>query len=392
MRLAHFGTFDVQNYGDLLFPLILEHEFPGSEVLHVSPVGGQPYADVPKSVSFADAQRSGRFDAIVVGGGNLIHARPTTLPAYSAHPLTTYPNIWAGAAQLAARQDIPLVFNTPGVARKFGPASRPFLRMVAQQATYFSVRDEYSRRIAAKAGIERVSVVPDSALNISSVVALNENVLEDLGLEAGTYLAVHLNERYISKDLSVVAPVLDQIAAASGRRIVLIAIGPCHGDDVLAQKLGQLMKSDPVIVDMPNQVTDIATLIARSAMYIGASLHGFITATSFNVPARIVAPPGTQHKFLGLVEPLGAESSLLAGWEDAVSIDFSEAGAPTSVVITPALQKLDHHWETLRAAATGNPGKARSILTSSRSVAPAVAAANYVDHGWKAPVRRILGR
>jgi hypothetical protein len=24
LKLAHFGTFDVENYGDLLFPLVLE--------------------------------------------------------------------------------------------------------------------------------------------------------------------------------------------------------------------------------------------------------------------------------------------------------------------------------------------------------------------------------
>ena len=32
MKIAHFGTFDVENYGDLLFPLLLERRLGGEEV------------------------------------------------------------------------------------------------------------------------------------------------------------------------------------------------------------------------------------------------------------------------------------------------------------------------------------------------------------------------
>jgi hypothetical protein len=44
LRIAHFGTFDVEHYGDLLFPLILERRLSDiyEEFVHASPVGGPP--------------------------------------------------------------------------------------------------------------------------------------------------------------------------------------------------------------------------------------------------------------------------------------------------------------------------------------------------------------
>ncbi len=39
-RIAHVGTFDVENYGDLLFPTVLKHNFLDYEIDLFSPIGG----------------------------------------------------------------------------------------------------------------------------------------------------------------------------------------------------------------------------------------------------------------------------------------------------------------------------------------------------------------
>ena len=55
MKLAHFGTFDVENYGDLLFPLVLERRLADlcDEFIRVSPVGGPPlWQDRVPTVNF----------------------------------------------------------------------------------------------------------------------------------------------------------------------------------------------------------------------------------------------------------------------------------------------------------------------------------------------------
>src|SRR5689334_12775587 len=110
LRLAHFGTFDVQNYGDLLFPLVVENALKdeADSFVHVSPVGGKPYADVPASVGFEEFFRSSdTVDGVIIGGGNILHSRTTTLPAYSSVKTRAYPELWIGAARYAADRSIP---------------------------------------------------------------------------------------------------------------------------------------------------------------------------------------------------------------------------------------------------------------------------------------------
>src|SRR5512141_178395 len=75
--VAMCGTFDVKNFGDLLFPPVLRHELgrriPGVEVGCFSYYEKAP-PDWPFSVSpvstLPDVIHS--FDAVVIGGGHLI--------------------------------------------------------------------------------------------------------------------------------------------------------------------------------------------------------------------------------------------------------------------------------------------------------------------------------
>ena len=56
-----------------------------------------------------------------------------------------------------------------------------------------------------------------------------------------------------------------------------------HTDKIALIKIASLMKTNYFEIRNPN-VFDIMWLIKHSKMYIGVSLHGAITAMSFNVP------------------------------------------------------------------------------------------------------------
>lgn len=396
MRLAHFGTFDVPNYGDLLFPLLAEAQLEGvvDEFVHVSPVGGQPYDDVPASIGVEELARRGeRFDAVMVGGGNLLTARPSTLAQYSSTRRTAYPNLWAGAAQLAAVQDIPLVFNAPGVAGRVGRLNNVVLRRIAQQAAYFVVRDAGSARIAERSGARDVRIVPDSALGLRDVLGPCGGDSPVEGLEPGGYAVVHVNERYTGRDPEVVARELDRLARALGQRICLIAIGRCHGDDRVVRDVGTRMTTHPVVVDRTDGVRHIVRLIAGSSLYVGASLHGFITATSYGVPGLIVADPTRQHKFLGLLDQLDASSRLVPGFA-AVTDGW---GATTAISETwhrkidlrPTLLALQEHWQGVRSAIVAAPPPASLLVRRLPHLGRAVAAADWADSGLR---RRLAAR
>ncbi|AKV86367.1 hypothetical protein AKG07_08710 [Microbacterium sp. CGR1] len=364
MRIAHFGTFDVANYGDLLFPRLLEWRLAdiSDEVVHISPVGGiRIYRDVPVSRSLADVQRAGtEFDAAVVGGGNIIHDNGTNLATYKSVKSVAYPRLWLGATQLATRQRIPLVVNAPGVPKVPGRTAAPLMRRFASRADYLSVRDTYSQEVLRSIGVPGATVVPDSALELRDMFTTSAPA----NLDAPTRLtetldsrfaAVHINARYKGGDVASLARRLDELSATLQATIVLIAIGPCHGDDDFAETVAAQMHSDPVVFGAPKAVEDIAYVISRSCAYIGSSMHGFITAASFGVPGLIVASHAAQHKFRGLLAHLDAEERLVSSWDEALKV-LSAGGrqtALTPVDIEPALRRIDDHWAELRGALQG---------------------------------------
>lgn len=360
MRLAHFGTFDVANYGDLLFPRLVEHHLRGSfdEFVHISPVGGRRiYTDVPVSSSLDDVNRQGvRFDAVMIGGGNIIHARKSDLPDYRHVQRHAYAKLWIGATQLAASQQIPLVVNAPGVPYSLRGPSAWFGKMMFEQAAYGVVRDEESARRLKDMGIFGVGVVPDTALLVREVFAQEGGAHQTFTRRAlpERYAAVHLNERYLSGEGLCVAERLDSISRKIGMPLVLIPIGPCHGDDRLAASVAGRMQTQPMVLE-PIQVAQIAATIAGAECYIGSSLHGFITAASFERPCLLVAEAEAQHKFQGLLTHLGAESRLFLSWQ-ALESEL-EVGGPAvwnnlrnAPSIEAPTQALREHWVKVELA------------------------------------------
>jgi polysaccharide pyruvyl transferase WcaK-like protein len=383
MRLAHFGTFDVENYGDLLFPLIVEHKLSDifDEIIHVSPLGAKPYSDVAKSVK-ASTLNNTHLDGLLVGGGNILHASWTNLPAYRKVKYTAYPRLWSNAAALAQRSGSPLVVNAPGAPNDFHWPSKKLVRELAAVATYFAVRDKYSQHRLGQAGVHGLSIVPDTAIQISDVLPYDSASISKLPaplslLKERDYIAVHVNARYSEAGVVELAAMLDRINAESGLKICLLGIGPCHGDDVLAKRLASHMNSTPLVLANPETVTAVAHTIAGSRYYLGSSLHGFITASSFGVPALLVADHAKQSKFRGLLEQMHATDRMVGSWSEILEhVRADEKGLLIEPAETAACRKaLDAHWSQVRAALQGAPSrrskssiKARMLVLKARNV------------------------
>lgn len=363
MRLAHFGTFDVANYGDLLFPLIARTQL-GNLYEHidlVSPMGGQPYSDVPASIPWIEVIHTKRkYDAVLVGGGNILHSKTTSLPAYAAVRHRAYSTLWIGAAELAARQRVPLVINAPGVPAEIPSYLRSLLRSVGTQATYMSVRDTASRDHLARAGLGCVAIAPDTALGLNAVLtdtrwARDFLPAETLKLLDGRFFVAHVNNRYGGTPQHAAAA-LDTISSALDSRACLIGIGACQGDSAYAHIVAGAMATRPAVVGAPSHVSVVAELIRSSTAYVGSSMHGYITAVSYSIPAGLVVDPNLQHKFAGLSEHLGEMPILWQSWPAAAR---QAATRLTQAVPVPERlgPSLDAHWNRVRDALTLTPPK-----------------------------------
>src|SRR5215216_3308897 len=378
MRIAHFGTFDVENYGDLLFPLVLERRLSDvcEAFVHVSPVGSAPvWQDCVPAIGFDEFLREApEVDGVVIGGGQILRASPTPLGIYDrggVSPFVAYPSLWLGAAYVTARDDLPLCWNAPGVPASFDPSAARFMRWTGSVTDYASVRDVESRRLLEKAGVEaQIGVVPDTAVEVSrlweedEISAAYKDAFAHRGKDVPERaLAFHVNARLAGEEISSVAVHIDRICVKLQATPVLLAISPSHGDVETQRAIAGKINSDPLLVDRPRSLREIAACIARSELYVGSSLHGMITACSFGRRCILISAR-EDHKYGGFLEHIGLTSWEVRSWAAAEQKIGDLLDAPTDAwerALGRVDPSLDEHWEGIRKTLLSDTkGDARS--------------------------------
>ncbi|MEF2554145.1 polysaccharide pyruvyl transferase family protein [Aurantimonas sp. A2-1-M11] len=385
MRIGILGTFDVENYGDLLFPLVAERRlqtfFKEIRLDAISPVGGTTlFGDAVPSTSFEEFIRTLHcYDALLVGGGNIIHANASTLNRYMTGHVSSvaYADLWAGVTFANLYHAVPICWNAPGVSGAFPRRLTDVLRSAVSAADYLSVRDTASQQyIHELLPSAKVDVVPDTAWDINrlwtddEIKAAYKKAFSTREREVPNgSLAVHVNSRYLGgKTLREVAEALDDLCRQKKSTAILLAIGQCHGDEILARDLSLLMDTAPLVVDLPTSLLEICACIAKSDAYIGSSLHGFITSVAFGRPAAIVASY-SKVKFKGILESIRLGDAMYEDWTEAFTAVAGKAatGRMSSLIDIRDEQqaKLDVHWSRIatiiRESSSNRPERSRNV-------------------------------
>jgi hypothetical protein len=394
-----FGTFDVENYGDLLFPLLAERRLAeaGLSITAVSPTDvATPFEDAPRPVSIESvAERNPPGTGVLIGGGNIVHVRPTALPDYQRRDLgqVAYPALWLGATTLAAAYDLPIAWNAPGVpfAEPSWPAKDVFFAAAAA-ADYLSVRDEESRN---RLDVQRAAIVPDTAVEISRLWPLStleplvRSRLESCGFAPdATYVAIHVKERSLKQPLEELARELDDFSIQTGKIVALLAIGACHGDDVIARRLGEMMSTPNMVLDRPSSLRQIAAIIACADLIVCSSLHAYITSFSYGRPGILVAPP-LNRKFHGFTDLVGRGDDLVFDWTSALEAARSRLGRKpirVDLVSGEIARRLDDHWSAVIAALSDRKGGRSRRADFLR----AITAINLRRAGWSAALSDLV--
>jgi polysaccharide pyruvyl transferase WcaK-like protein len=356
--ILHAGTFDVRNYGDLLFPLLAEMRLAphGFRLRPASPTG--------RSTGWRDAVASepiipalygvNRPDGILIGGGNIIHMRPVTLPDYADQADWAYGALWVDAGLVAQRAGIPLAWNAPGVPHGFSEQETPALNAALAAASYLSVRDEASAD--ALQGAARV--VPDTALDLArlwpkpSLADAFGTLIARTGAD-GTqgFAALHIKERSVAGAVEHLAPLIDAFADRTGLVPILIGIGACHGDDVATTRVSKAMVRPHVNLAEPLGLREIASAIAYSRQYVGASMHGYVTAAAYGRSGIIVARPRLP-KMAGVLAHLCRPQDEALDWADA--LDRAATGPALETTLPDTVTAaLDEHWGAVVSVLSG---------------------------------------
>ena len=344
-KIAHFGTFDVDNFGDLLFPYILDWRLVGWPVVHISPTGRKPIFFDAKVTISSEQAASIPFSAVIVGGGNIVHARKAGVDIYLSMAHYAYASLSLGAALVAKNNDAPLIMNGPSFPTfRLTSIERYLYAEVAEILNYAALRDEKSFRLIECLGASNSALIPDTAWDISRMWPADGVDIPVAPLESD-YVVVHVNSRYGGCPV-LVASALDRFKEVYQKEIFLLPIGPCHGDLEYALKISSLMSSEAK-VEMEFSLKKYAGLISGSFMYIGSSMHGFIVAMSYGVPGMLVLQNDLMNKFEGLLDLVGAGREVVAlSWSEIV---FSEKRAwlLSCERRREIFEMLDSHWKQI---------------------------------------------
>ncbi len=285
------GTFDVANYGDLLFPLIAEAELAerlGAVTLHRFAYHARTPPEWPFAVNSVTAlpQMIHSLDGLLIGGGFLVRFDKEVAPGYAPpapeiHHPTGY---WLTPALMALQHDVPLMWNAPGTdGKSIPPWANPLLQPALTLSRYVSVRDEVSRSTLQSLTSAHVAIVPDTAFGIPQLLNLEGTpsaeftcLCEAFGLDA-PYIVVQA-----TTGLEGFVRFLKRYPERFRKfRFLALPIGPVLGDRQ------ELIDADvPGVVrlaDWPSPLV-LAELIGRSEAVVGRSYHLSITALAFGVP------------------------------------------------------------------------------------------------------------
>jgi hypothetical protein len=330
--LSQFGTFDVENYGDLLYPILFEkllrQRSETGELRLFSLTGGPSLHDAGRRTSPIRDLFSSSLEhphTLIVGGGDLLrtdwdkmasHYRPIgsqqneppsrslwrrwvrknvnqPVEAESAFRRRhmNYPAV--GPFIIEARQDsnvTSVTYCSCGVPFRFDATEAKMVAAAFNKSSFLYLRDHQSRNVLIDAGVTReIHVAPDLVVALSDFFHAAPE--REKGLACLQKHGLNLQRPILCfqsnpQDRKPHAELLKQLKSYQKRtacEIVLLPLGWCHGDSQylkhLAQDSGQSFKYLEL-----HSIFDIIAVLAASDVFVGTSLHGNITAFSFGVP------------------------------------------------------------------------------------------------------------
>jgi lipopolysaccharide transport system ATP-binding protein len=349
-RIGIVGTFDVANYGDLLFPLLAEHELRERlgelELVRYSygAAGDWPYAVTPLEALPGDLPELG---LLLVGGGHLVRFDKGVAPGYGPlspgiHHPTGY---WLGPSLAAAAAGVPVAWNAVGVSPDPPAWARPLLRAGLESADYVAVREGAGELLEIAPGVE-IHLVPDTAFCVDRLLrgdagAEADALLRGAGID-GPYAIVQPSPSLVQHRAAI------ERVLGSGHAVLELPAGPVLGDgpDVLSLDIPVArLEAWP----SPFVVTE---LVARADAVVAISLHLSIAAAVLGVP--LLRPRAAEAKYT-LVDGLPGVEAL----EPATTIPSRAPGDEIRV----RAQAVQRHWDAV-AALVGAPRRWRPAASA----------------------------
>lgn len=328
-NIAIIGAFDRYNYGDLLFPIIIElylkkfykeylseytFNYYGLKESNLSIYGGKTTKSI---VELLEKNNMPNGSILIVSGGNVLPARLSDmyldlqenrlilflnkvfrkLIGVNIYEKLLKKNIdinnsfpWIYGKE-DFHENVSIAYNTVGGASldKLKSKELDFIKQKLKSSDYLSVRDKKTKDNLIKLSPK---LYPDSATIMSEIFSkdilkdkISNNVKHIINEFPDGYICIQSNLFSIRNKESILAEQLELIVEQFKLGVVLLPIGIAsnHDDDIALQRLKMKLKIKSVLPEKIN-IYDIMYLISNSKFFGGTSLHGNITAMSYAIP------------------------------------------------------------------------------------------------------------
>lgn len=340
IRVGMVGTFDVANFGDLLFPLLAREELArrlgAVEIVPYSynarPAAAWPFEVRPLERLSAEV---GSLHLLLVGGGDIIRFDHLVALDYRpASPAIHHPTgFWLAPIFLAHTARVPVAWNAPGVPGEVPSWAHILVRAGLAVTSRISVRDEASRaRLTRVAPGAKVEVVPDSGFNAAML-------LPDPPPRSD-YFVVQSRPQ----SLQWIAR-MRRLLRDDHLQFVIAPVGPATNDPVrppshLPPRTSFRHPSDP---------REMLALISGSRGVVGPSLHLTIAALSLGRP--VFRPGSTALSKYRMLEGLDGVHEFDLDGEASLEPSAPDPGSPRMAEIQ---QRLARHWDSIASLADGS--------------------------------------
>jgi hypothetical protein len=347
-KIGILGAYDRFNYGDLLFPVIIERvlgdyqcrpplEYYGTTWSDLGRFGGKRTKAI-RHLFTRQAMPDG--SALILAGGDLLGETfagtlDTLLPAPVAFMLRRLQNrLDVAATEALCRftagvelefpwvvtpddfsSRVKVAYNSvSGTGLRYLPIEkRRRIREKLCAASFISVRDTLTQGLLEPLRPDvPVRLAPDCAVLLSFFfpeVELQKRVSPEteafVSALKHNYMCFQINRTLAKDNLRVIGAELEKIYRRYGLGVLLLPIGRArnHEDHVPLAQLAGAVRTPAVYAGAGLTIYDIMYLIARARAFAGTSLHGNITALSYGVP------------HLGLTERVTKLAAFLRTWD-----------------------------------------------------------------------------
>lgn len=391
-NIALIGAFDRNNYGDLLFPIIVQKaleernisgdfNYYGLVESNLESIGGV------KTKSISSFYNTNTDVAIVVGGDvlpvkwtgmefnlrdNYISSKLTSLKykifnekkeqiarkKFSGQ--TNFPWVISGDIITA---ECTVIYNSVGGSNLTGytDAEKKLLFSDLERADYISVRDRKTYENLKDGNLTDIQISPDSAVVMSKYFndenfdkIVSQEVKEFQEKKINNYIVFQIGEYYSKGNIETIVREINAFLLNTDYSIILLPIGRAwgHRDQVPLKKINNLLKSNGwasrLFMPTNNTIYDTMYYISHSKLFMGTSLHGCITAISYG--KKCIALDYRVNKLTEFLKEFSHENQLYSlkygeiykGLSESLTLDNSQDISISNKLIDEADKNFDN--------------------------------------------------